>query len=352
MMEAADAENCPGSMRRPATMACFKIAATLALLFTPLPSLASAEDAPAKHLFELTSTGGKQVTEQSYPGKWLVLYFGFSHCPDVCPAAMQTLHAALERLGSDAQNVQPIFVTVDPARDTREALAAYVANFGPHLVGLTGSELQISAAAKSFGVTFEERETGNDNYQMTHSSYLFVVSPQGAIVEAMPSRVSAQGLANEMRKLVARDPAATSFLDAGGRRHSLSEWRGKVVLLNLWATWCAPCLKELPQLDELQRQFRGPHFEVVALSLDHQTPAVVQAALEKMAIRNLPTWVDPSGDAAEELGAKSLPATLLIDSAGREINRWSGAVDWSNRANRSILTETIGENTSTSRPTN
>src|SRR6185312_12588134 len=104
--------------------------------------------------FTLVGKDGKPVTDQDFRGKYMLVFFGFTHCPDICPAELQMVAEALDRLGDKANEVIPIFISVDPERDTPEVLAAYVKSFGPKFVGLTGSPDQIAAATKAYRVSY------------------------------------------------------------------------------------------------------------------------------------------------------------------------------------------------------
>ncbi|HSK39683.1 MAG TPA: TlpA disulfide reductase family protein [Arenibaculum sp.] len=119
-----------------------------------------------------------------------------------------------------------------------------------------------------------------------------------------------------------------AFVGAGGERLSLGDFRGRVVLLNLWATWCAPCVEEMPALDRLQAARGGRDFEVVALSLDRGGRAQVAPFLDRLGVRNLRIYLDPSGAAMGALGPRGLPTTILIDREGREVGRLEGAAEW------------------------
>jgi thiol-disulfide isomerase/thioredoxin len=118
------------------------------------------------------------------------------------------------------------------------------------------------------------------------------------------------------------------FTDEQGRTMSLSDFRDKVVLLNIWATWCVPCRKEMPTLDRLQAKLGGPGFEVVALSIDRGGVERVREFYTETGIRHLKIYVDTSGKAAGELGIFGLPGTLLLDREGREIGRLTGPAEW------------------------
>jgi thiol-disulfide isomerase/thioredoxin len=119
-----------------------------------------------------------------------------------------------------------------------------------------------------------------------------------------------------------------AFEDELGRAQSLTDLRGKVVLLNIWATWCGPCRREMPALDRLQATLGGPEFEVVALSIDRSGIEAVRKFYTDVGVRNLALRIDNSGKAARELGAVGLPATVLIDRQGHEIGRLMGPAEW------------------------
>ena len=124
--------------------------------------------------------------------------------------------------------------------------------------------------------------------------------------------------------------SSIAFVDAEGRALSLEQFRGKVVLLNIWATWCTPCRQEMPSLDRLQEQLGGNDFEVVALSIDKGDKGMelVKSFYASLGIRRLRVYHDPEGAAGFDLGVLGVPATLLLDREGREIGRMSGAAEW------------------------
>ena len=131
--------------------------------------------------FTLTDHTGKRVTEKDFLGKHMLVFFGFTHCPDICPAELQVMTAALEALGGKAEQVTPVFVSVDPKRDDVEQMAAYVSNFHPRMVGLTGSEEEIRTVAKAFRVYYAEVKDENSaaGYTVDHSAIVYLMSPQG-----------------------------------------------------------------------------------------------------------------------------------------------------------------------------
>jgi thiol-disulfide isomerase/thioredoxin len=118
------------------------------------------------------------------------------------------------------------------------------------------------------------------------------------------------------------------FENGQGEGMSLADFRGKVVLLNIWATWCAPCRREMPTLERLQAELGGPDFEVVALSLDRKGLSVVQEFYAELGLETLPIYVDASGEAQRALSVLGLPTTLLLDRDGNEIGRLLGPAEW------------------------
>ena len=125
---------------------------------------------------------------------------------------------------------------------------------------------------------------------------------------------------------------ALTYLDRSGAPHKLTEWQGRTVLLNLWATWCVPCRKEMPALDTLQKKLGGPKFEVVAVNIDTRNPDKPKAWLQEVGIKSLAYYADPEAKVFQELKAVGravgLPTTILIDPKGCEIGHLAGPAEW------------------------
>jgi cytochrome oxidase Cu insertion factor (SCO1/SenC/PrrC family) len=154
--------------------------------------------------FTLVDTQNREVTEASFRGRWMLVYFGYTYCPDVCPTELQTVVTALDKLGSDGRTIAPIFITVDPERDTPAALADYVKLFDDRLIGLTGSSLQIAAAAKAYRVYYA-KSTPKDaaTYLMDHSSFVYLMGPDGKFRALFRQGMSPQELADGIRARMA-----------------------------------------------------------------------------------------------------------------------------------------------------
>lgn len=150
---------------------------------------------------ELTDHTGRLRRLEDFRGKAVVLFFGFTHCPDVCPTTLAELSQAMKQLGPDAERVQVLFVTVDPERDTREALAKYVTAFDSRFLGLYGDAAATQRVAKEFKIYYEKRTTG-ESYSVDHSGQSYVLDPQGRLrLLVRPERITAD-LPEDLRTLL------------------------------------------------------------------------------------------------------------------------------------------------------
>ncbi|WP_448329661.1 SCO family protein [Sulfitobacter sp. M13] len=131
--------------------------------------------------FSLVDHHGQAVTQEDFAGRWQLVFFGFTHCPDICPTSLAYMDNVLELLGPDADQIAPLFVTVDPERDTPEVLKDYVANFHPQLIGLTGSQDQIAKATDAFKVYNEKlpAKTGPHRYTVAHAGHFYLMNRDG-----------------------------------------------------------------------------------------------------------------------------------------------------------------------------
>ncbi|MGE3874109.1 MAG: SCO family protein [Parvibaculaceae bacterium] len=154
--------------------------------------------------FTLTNQDGKRVTDQDFRGKYMLIFFGYTFCPDVCPGELQVMSAALDEMGPAADKIQPIFITIDPARDTPETLKIYVSNFHPRMVGLTGSDEDIAAVAKAYRVYYAKAKGAEDkpDYLMDHGTILYLMGPDGKFVKHFTYGTEAKALAEALRQIV------------------------------------------------------------------------------------------------------------------------------------------------------
>jgi cytochrome oxidase Cu insertion factor (SCO1/SenC/PrrC family) len=155
--------------------------------------------------FVLTDHAGKPRTDRDFRGMLMLVYFGFTYCPDVCPTDLMAIGQALERLGPDADAVQPVFITLDPERDTAEHLAEYVPLFHPRLLGLTGSLDAIGTAADAYKVYFAKVTTGKnaDDYTVDHTAYIYLMDRDGKYLGFFPPGTSAERMVEIIRPRLA-----------------------------------------------------------------------------------------------------------------------------------------------------
>lgn len=154
--------------------------------------------------FTLTDQDGRRVTQADFQGKYMLIYFGFTFCPDVCPTELQIMGGALEALGDEAAKIQPILITIDPDRDTPEVLAKYVKQFDPRLIGLTGSADEIAAVAKAYRVYYEKvkDDESSTDYTMDHSSVVYLMGPDGQFLAFFPPATDPDAMAEKIKSLM------------------------------------------------------------------------------------------------------------------------------------------------------
>lgn len=156
--------------------------------------------------FLLDTHDGKRVNDESFKGKVRMMAFGYTFCPDVCPTALSTMAAALDLLGPQrADQVVPLFVTVDPKRDTKAQLKDYMSAFGPSFVGLTGTTQMTDAAAKSFRVRYEIHQPADkdsDHYVVDHSAGIFIMDRNGGFAAKLGHTANAEDVADRLRAVI------------------------------------------------------------------------------------------------------------------------------------------------------
>jgi protein SCO1/2 len=161
--------------------------------------------------FALTDQSGHSVDRSTYAGRYLLVYFGFTNCKEVCPRAAAKLSSALEQIGADAEQIVPLFVTVDPERDAPEVLAEYLGSRFPRFTGLTGDADTLKQVRNEFRVFARRRAAGpdtGDNYQIAHTSFAYLVDPTGWMIAHFMDSVEADEIASSLRSILAGSPAA------------------------------------------------------------------------------------------------------------------------------------------------
>lgn len=154
--------------------------------------------------FTLQDGAGKTVTDRDFRGKYMLVYFGYTNCPDVCPTTLNAVADALDKMGPKAKQIVPIFITVDPRRDTPAVVRQFAAAFGPNFVGLTGTADQIAAVAKEYRVYYAEHRTGPgpNDYSMDHSSVLYLMDTKGHFIAPVRADSTADQIATNLQKLL------------------------------------------------------------------------------------------------------------------------------------------------------
>lgn len=149
--------------------------------------------------YALTDQDGKPRASSDFHGKYQLVYFGYTFCPDVCPTTLAVMSAALEKLGRDQDRIVPVFITIDPARDKPEVLKKYLAAFGPRFVGLTGTDEEIAAVEKEFRVYAKKQPMAGGTYGMDHSSVIYLMGPDGNLISFFDDVTEPEKLAEALK---------------------------------------------------------------------------------------------------------------------------------------------------------
>ena len=178
-------------------------AAVLVTKGAPAPPVETTGKALIGGHFALIDQTGKPITDRDFRGRYLLVFFGFTHCPDICPTELQVMAAALEALSpQERKEIVPVFITLDPERDTPDVMAAYVKNFGQDFVGLTGSAESISAVAKAYRIAyskFQQDKTSGD-YTIDHSSLVYLMDKNGDYITHFAYGIPAAKITEMLRR--------------------------------------------------------------------------------------------------------------------------------------------------------
>ena len=174
----------------------------LALRETPRGAAGTALASAIGGPFQLIDQNGKPFSDADLKGKWHLIFFGYTHCPDACPTALNEMSLALDRLGMKRDEVGVVFITVDPVRDTPEALKSYVQSFDAPIVALTGSPEAIAQAAKAYRVFYARHPRSDGDYDMDHSAVIYVMNPEGRFTATFTPDSSADAIVQRLQKLI------------------------------------------------------------------------------------------------------------------------------------------------------
>jgi len=174
------------------------------------------QDIPAGTLpggpFTLVDHTGRTVTDKDFRGSFLLVFFGYTHCPDICPLTLAEVSATLKALGKDARYVRPLFITVDPERDTPEVLASYVRAFHPAIIGLTGTPQQIRSVTKAYNAYYAKvplktngKVSQSSHYSVDHSAFTYLMGPNGNFLEVFRFGTSPEKMAEKIREVLKKE---------------------------------------------------------------------------------------------------------------------------------------------------
>ena len=202
--------NAPTSARLPRLLVVFAtflaglgVCLGAILYFSPRGPGAGAISIPTAQIggpFRLVDQNGAQFSDQDLKGKTFLVFFGFTHCPEVCPTALFEMSEILRQLGSDADRTAVVFITVDPERDTPESLKDYLASFDPHIHGLTGDPAAVAAVAKAYRVYFKKVPLEGGDYTMDHTAIVYLMDKEGHFISPFNMKRTADVAAADLRK--------------------------------------------------------------------------------------------------------------------------------------------------------
>jgi len=170
----------------------------LAALWTFAPSQQGTQTSSVGGPFELTSMEGARVTSRQFVGAPMLVFFGFTHCPDICPTKLMEVSEIFRAAGSKATNVRALFITVDPARDTPEVLKNYLGSFDPRIIGLTGTQEEIDRAVKAYRAYYKRVPTSSGDYTMDHTAIVYLMDRKGQFIGSFNTERSPKDSAREL----------------------------------------------------------------------------------------------------------------------------------------------------------
>jgi cytochrome oxidase Cu insertion factor (SCO1/SenC/PrrC family) len=188
----------------------FALGSVAAIAMRPgMPAMQSAK-ALIGGPFALTNQDGQRMTDQDLRGKYMLVMFGYTSCPDICPAELQTMANAMDQLGAKADQVTPVFITVDPERDTVQQVASYVKNFHARFVGLTGTPDEIKQVARAYRVYYAKAEDKKSalGYLMDHSAFIYLMNREGEYVTHFTFATSSEKIAETIEKALADEKSS------------------------------------------------------------------------------------------------------------------------------------------------
>lgn len=292
--------------------------------------------------FSLTDQHGQRFELQQLRGKVVILFFGFTHCPSVCPDSLAKIKAALQHQPLEAATA--LLITVDPERDTVERLKAYIEPFGEQFMALTGTaqEVQHVLDAYQIRVKLMKKSVDDQNYRIDHTADSYVLDRAGKVAALIPYGLPTEHLQNIVQAQLAapqqvipvaqiENPAPTNWqvTDLAGQPQTLTAFKGQAVVINFWASWCPPCRSELPSLNQAHALLQEENIQMLAVNIGDK-PEAAQRFLADYPI-DFPVWLDENASSFKAWSIKGLPTTLLIDTTGTIKARIIGERNWTDQ---------------------
>ncbi len=313
--------------------------------------------------FTLTDHLNQPYSLAQQRGKVVVMFFGFTHCPAICPDSLIKMAKVLAALDAHADELSAVFISVDPERDTVEKLAQYVPFFSPQLRGLTGDRAQIDAVTQAYRAHYklQKQRATDTNYTVDHSADIYVLDRAGQVDTIVPYGLptqhvlrvisgvldkkrpsdnpvkAAQQLPSKLESakdvppiLKARrkqtEPLKLALYDLTGKLHTLSAYKGQTVLINFWASWCPPCRAELPALNNAWAALRAEGVAMLAVNVGEQKRAV-KAFLQDYPI-DFPVLLDEQSSSLRRWHIKGMPTTVILNPQGEVAHHIVGEKVW------------------------
>nr|CAA6812352.1 MAG: Cytochrome oxidase biogenesis protein Sco1/SenC/PrrC, putative copper metallochaperone [uncultured Thiotrichaceae bacterium] len=315
--------------------------------------------------FTLTDHHGETFELKQQRGKVVVMFFGYTWCPMVCPESLSHMAQVLRELEDKADQVKVVFITVDPERDTVEKLSQYVPYFNPNLIGLTGSAEATKQVADAYRARFtiKKKHATDDRYAVDHSADIYVLDRGGKVASIIPFGMPAQHIlkvvssvleegsaeaqAVKVSKVIPVKPPAKKLafetlekvtvevavplvtfrpVDLNGQSFDLSAHIGKPLLINFWASWCPPCRAELPALNKAWAALKDDGVEMLAVNVGENKDAI-NAFLEDYPI-DFPVLMDEAGDSMAQWKIKGMPTTIMLNASGEVVYHIAGERAW------------------------
>lgn len=337
------------------------MAAAVLLLFSFALTTTPVAAKPIGGDFRLTDHQGETFDLKQQRGKVVVMFFGYTWCPMICPESLAHMARVLRELEDKADQVKVVFISVDPERDTVEKLSQYVPYFNSQLVGLTGTVAEVKQVANAYHARFTLQKTNPDDklYTVDHSADIYVLGRDGKVAGIIPYGMPVQHILKVISSVLEEQPLnplaekvpvppaqllakvddasvikppwqAFQPLDLKGKKLDLSTYAGQPLVINFWASWCPPCRAELPALNRAWHALRDEGVVMLAVNVGESASALT-AFLDDYPI-DFPVFMDQAGDSMAQWQIKGMPTTIMLNRGGDIIHHIAGERVWDSEA--------------------